>query len=177
MSSDLVTRPSPSVRLMRPGDLASVAAIQADSYHPHYLEDDATLRARLNEFPDTAWVAQGPAGVCAYLVAYRSVLGKITPLGGHFHSPALPNCLYLHDLAVSTAAAGQGLGPALVSHALAVARQEGLAYCALVSVQGSQAFWQRLGFRATTLDDPRERQHLATYLGAAVYMTQALAAN
>lgn len=160
---------------MRPDDLACVVAIQAGCYHPHYLEDEATLRARLDGFADTAWVAEGTAGVDAYLVAYRSVVGKITPLGAHFQSAAQADCLYLHDLAVSSAAAGAGLGPALVSHALAAARQERLANAALVSVQGSEAFWERLGFQVMAPLAPHEQRHLATYPGAGVYMVQSLA--
>ncbi|SFU59266.1 Ribosomal protein S18 acetylase RimI [Polaromonas sp. YR568] len=163
------------LRLMRPQDLAGVAAIQASSYHPHYLEDDATLAARLRECADTSWVAEGPGGLLgAYLVAYRSVLGKVTPLGAHFDPPPQPNCLYLHDLAVAAHAAGQGLGPALVRQALALARREGLACSALVSVQESQAFWRRLGYGAQALDDAQQQAHLASYPGVGVYMVQAL---
>lgn len=162
------------LRLMRTGDLAGVAAIQASSYHPHYLEDDATLAARLREFPDTSWVAEGPAGLGAYLVAYRSVLGKVTPLGAHFDPPPQPNCLYLHDLAVAAHAAGQGLGPALVRHALAMARRESLPCSALVSVQESQAFWRRLGYGVQALADVQQQAHLASYPGGGVYMVRVL---
>jgi ribosomal protein S18 acetylase RimI-like enzyme len=164
-----------AVRRMRLDDLPSVAAIQATAYPPHFLEDEATLQARLNDFPDTAWVAQGPSGVCAYLVAYRSVLGKVTPLGAHFESPLGADCLYLHDLAVSATAAGQGLGPLLVQHALAMARREGLAASALVSVQGSQGFWRRMAYQAQRLDDPQQQAHLASYPGTGVYMMQVFA--
>lgn len=163
-----------AVRGMRPEDLLSIAAIQAEAYPPHFLEDDATLRARLDDFADTAWVVQGPQGVCAYLVAYRSVPGQVTPLGAHFDPPPDANCLYLHDLAVAVDAAGQGWGPLLVMHALALARREGLLYSALVSVQGSEAFWHRLGFHPQVPEDPLQRVHLATYPGAGRYMTQRL---
>jgi ribosomal protein S18 acetylase RimI-like enzyme len=165
------------LRRMLHADLPAVAAVQASAYHPHFLEDDTTLRARLNACADTAWVAQGPQGVCAYLVAYRSLLGQVTPLGASFAPPEGADGLYLHDLAVAAAAAGQGLGPQLVKHALAQARREGLAWSALVSVQGSEAFWQRLGYQAQTLADARQRAHLASYPGQGVYMSQLLAGD
>lgn len=162
---------------MRPGDLACVAAIQAGAYAADFLECDATLRARLSGFPDTAWVADGPSGVCAYLVAYRSVLDKVSPLGENFESPPNPesaNCLYLHDLAIDTRATGQKLGSLLVAHALQAAHAQGMAYSALVSVQDSRAFWQRLGYQPRVLAEPRQQVHLASYPGQGVYMAQVL---
>ena len=159
---------------MRLADLACVAAIQAGAYAVDLLEDDATLHARLCGFPDTAWVAEGPSGVCAYLVAYRSVLDKVSPLGGHFESPENANCLYLHDLAIDARAAGQKLGSLLVAQALLAAQQQGLAYSALVAVQNSQAFWQRFGYQSRTLAEPQQQLQLATYPGQGIYMAQAL---
>ena len=159
---------------MRLDDLAWVAAIQAGAYAVDLLEDDATLRARFSGFPDTAWVAEGPSGVCAYLVAYRSVLDKVSPLGGHFESPTHANCLYLHDLAIDARATGQQLGSLLVRQALLAAEKQGLAYSALVSVQNSQAFWQRLGYRPRMLVARQQQLQLATYSGHGVYMAQAL---
>lgn len=165
---------------MRPDDLACVAAIQAGAYAVDLLEDDATLRARLCGFPETAWVAEGSSGVCAYLVAYRSVLDKVSPLGGDFESPQNPesaNCLYLHDLAIDARAAGQKLGSLLVRQALLAAEKQGLAYSALVSVQNSQAFWQRLGYQPRVLAEPQQQRQLATYPGHGIYMAQALGAE
>jgi ribosomal protein S18 acetylase RimI-like enzyme len=163
------------LRRMHHEDLSAVSAVQASAYPAFFLEDDATLRARLTTCADTAWVAQGAQGVCAYLVAYRCLPGRVTPLGAQFAPPPGANGLYLHDLAVSAAAAGQGLGPQLVRHALAQARSEGLAFSALVSVQGSEAFWHRLGYQVQVLEDVQQRAHLASYPGQAVYMRQALA--
>lgn len=162
---------------MRPDDLACVAVIQSGAYAVDFLEDDATLRARLCGFPDTSWVAEGPSGVCAYLVAYRSVLDKVSPLGGQFESPPNANCLYLHDLAIDPRAAGQKLGSRLVRQALLAAEKQGLAYSALVSVQNSQAFWQRLGYQPRVLAEPQQQLLLATYPGHGIYMVQALGAE
>ena len=95
-------------------------------------------------------------------------------MGGHFESPESVNCLYLHDLAIDARAAGQKVGSLLVGQALLAAEKQGLAYSALVSVQNSQAFWQRLGYQSRTLAEPQQQLHLATYPGQGIYMTQAL---
>jgi len=61
------------------------------------------------------------------------------------------------------------------AHALALARREGLAWSALVSVQGAQDFWRQRGFAASQLDDPGRALALSSYAGEMpCYMTQAL---
>ena len=48
----------------------------------------------------------------------------------------------------------------------------GLAASALVSVQGSQDFWARLGYQVQTLGDPGQQQRLASYGAGACYMVR-----
>ena len=50
----------------------------------------------------------------------------------------------------------------------------GLQRAALVSVQGSQGFWQRHGYVAYTLQDTAQRERLAAYGRDAVYMMRRL---
>ncbi len=160
---------------MLPADIPSVVRIQSQCYLPDNIESEAVIRARLENAPDTAWVAEVNGAVCAYLVGYRSRLGQVGALGDGFEPATDSDCLYLHDLAVRPQARGLGLGPLLVAHALAQAGREGLAWSALVSVQGSQAFWRQQGFVAVRLDDRGQLQALASYAGGpARYMTQAL---
>lgn len=166
---------------MRLSDLPAVLAVQAACYAPPFVEAAATLRARLATAPDTAWVAEiteitriatADRVPCAYLTAYRSRLGRVTPLGGDFHPAAQADTLYLHDLAVTPARAGSGCGGRLVALALDAAGREGL-HVALVSVGDSLAFWQRHGFRiAPPAADATQRAHLASYPGDARYMVR-----
>jgi GNAT superfamily N-acetyltransferase len=160
---------------MLPADIASVVRIQSQCYLPGNIESGAVIRARLASATDTAWVAELDGAVCAYLVGYRSRFGQVGALGDGFEPAEMPDCLYLHDLAVGPQARGLGLGPLLVAQALAQARREGLPWSALVSVQGSQAFWRQRGFTASRLDDPGQALALSSYAGGpACYMTQAL---
>ena len=160
---------------MLPADIPSVVRIQSQCYLPDNIESEAVISARLASAPETAWVAELKGAVCAYLVGYRSRFGQIGALGDGFKPATEPDCLYLHDLAVGPQARGRGLGQMLVAHALALARREGLAWSALVSVQGSQDFWRQRGFTISRLDDRDQSLALASYAGeTACYMTQAL---
>lgn len=138
----------PVLRALQAVDLDRLMDLQRAAYGPHFLEPAPVLARRLAVAPDTAWVLEDRPGLCAYLVAYRSRLGRVTPLHAVFEPAPDADTLYLHDLAVHPAAAGQGLGPRLVAHALAQTRAQGLRFAALVAVQGSQAFWGRQGFAA-----------------------------
>lgn len=163
-----------SCRAMQLRDLADVIRIQAEAYSDEILETDAVIRARFIQAPDTSWVVERAGQVCGYLVGYQSILGEVSPWGGEFmHKPAA-TALYLHDLAISKTAAGCGLGVLLVNHALLAARQRELRAVALVSVQNSKSFWQKLGFNECTQLDEIQQGNLASYAGPALYMTRAL---
>ena len=162
------------LRAMQVRDIPAVLSIQEESYAAEILEDEAVIRDRLAAFPELAWVAEDEQGVCGYLFAYHSRVGKVTPLDGDFKQYPEANCLYLHDLAVSRRAAGRGIGPALVSRNLEQASSQQIRYSALVSVQESEAFWSRLGYAAHTELEPRQADNLASYRIPAVYMVRAL---
>ena len=158
-------------RLMREDDLAMVMAVQLEAYGPGFIEAPAVLAQRLALAPDTAWVAIDDGKVCAYLVACPSRRGQVTSLGEHFCLPETPDCLYLHDLAVSGGVAGRGVGQALVSRAHAYAADAGLEHSALVSVQSSSVFWARLGY-TDKMAPGDEMAKLDSYPGGAVYMSR-----
>lgn len=160
-------------RVMRQADLASVIRIQAEVYIDEILESDDVITERFAAVPDTSWVIEGAQGVCGYLVGYLSYTGHVTPWGTAFTHKVNADCLYLHDLAISKTVAGCGLGPRLVRYALEQARQRKLQSAALVSVQDSKRFWNKLGFDEYLKLPPTQQQSLATYTGPAFYMTQA----
>lgn len=158
------------LRPMEEGDLAAVLDVQAACYPPAMQEPADVVLARLRASADTVLVACDALGVCAYLFAYPSRLGKVTPLGGAFALAADADTLYLHDLAVTPRAAGRGLARALVARLLGEARARGLLHSALVSVQGTRRFWEGAGYACA----PGEPVHLATYPLDAVYMARRL---
>lgn len=160
------------VRAMREDDLAAVLAVQAACYPPPMQEAAAVLLARLRAAPATALVACADGAVCAYVFAYPSLLGRVTPLDAPFALPAAPDTLYLHDLAVAPHALGRGLARRLAGRLLDGAAAPGLRHAALVSVQDSRRFWEGLGYRE---EGGRPRcAALATYPVDAIYMTRGL---
>ena len=105
------------------------------------------------------------------------IIDGCTPLHGEFVPVAEPDTLYLHDLAVLPALAGQGLARALLMPIWHRAAGRGLGRSALVAVQGSQGFWERHGYAVQTLQEAQQRQRLATYGEGAVYMQRPLPGN
>ena len=165
------------IRPMRPADLPALLRIQAACYPPSMNEPEAVLRQRLDVAADTAWVTETPDGVHAYLFAYRSRLGKLTPLGGGFRVEPDGDSLYLHDLAVGPALKGRGVGPALVERALQQAAELRLPWSSLIAVQGSLPFWSRLGYRPFTRLTAEQAAHLRGYDGEAHYLARAIAVD
>lgn len=164
-----------NLRPMLPDDLPAVLAVQQQCYAPEMNEGEAVWRERLAAADGFSWVLERRSEVCAYLATYPSRLGKVTPLGGAFVVAGTADCLYLHDLAVAPAAAGNGLGARLVGQALQTAQRHGLAHAALVCVQDAQPFWQGHGFNERLTLAPAATTALATYPPPARYMWRTVA--
>ena len=151
--------PALEVRPLQPNDLPALMAVQRAAYGDGFMESTEVFARRLASPVNCSLALLLDGALCAYLAAYQSVQGKVTPLHGDFEPPVgtAPDTLYLHDMAVLPHLAGQGL------------RQS-----ALVSVQGSEGYWQRHGYVAQPLHQPEQQQRLASYGEGAVYMARAL---
>ena len=158
------------LRPLRLGDVDAVLRIQAQCYGADFGEPRQVFVQRLQSPVHCSWAAVQADAVVAYLAAYWSLPGVITPLHGGFSSYEDANVLYLHDMAVSPAVAGQGVAGALLQAARSQARQRGIRHTALVSVQGSQPYWERQGYAVAAVADAAQQQHLASYGDDAVYM-------
>ncbi len=162
------------VRPLALNDLAGLLAVQLACYGEGFVESGEVFARRLASPANCSLVLEQDGRVCAYLAAYRSVQGKVTALHGDFDAAAQPDTLYLHDMAVWPECAGQGLARALLQPLWNQARSGGLRHSALVSVQGSQAYWERHGYAVQPLADPAQRERLASYGDGAAYMARAL---
>jgi GNAT superfamily N-acetyltransferase len=148
-------------------DLDGVLAVQSACYPPSMQEPAAVVLARLRAAPGTTLVADSH-GICAYVFAYPSRLGRITPLNAGFAPAPHADTLYVHDLAVHPCAHGRGLGRRLAQALFGAARGLGLGHGALVAVLEARPFWEKLGFSETA--PGRGGAALATYPGEAIYM-------
>ena len=156
------------IRPMIASDLKYIEIIQAEAYAGYFLESTDVIAHRFTLSPSTAWVAEHEGDICAYLVGYWSVVGKINPLNALFSHVENANCLYLHDLALLKTAQGFGVGRKLIQAATDYALQEAENAIALLSVQNSKAFWQGFGFSEFCDLDVQQQESLATYLGGNV---------
>lgn len=158
------------LRPLAAADVEAVLRIQAQCYGQDFLESRDVYARRLAMAGHCSWAAvRGPL-ILAYMAAYWSLPGAVTPFGGDFADYADASVLYLHDMAVSPEAAGQGLAGRMVQAAREQARARGIARTALVSVQGSQAYWEGQGYARVNLENAAQQQHLASYGEDAVYM-------
>ena len=162
------------VRPLALSDLTDLLAVQLACYGEGFVESGDVFARRLASPANCSLVLEQGGVVCAYLAAYRSVRGKVTPLHGDFEAVAQPDTLYLHDMAVLPAHAGKGLARALLQPLWAQGCAHGLRHSALVSVQGSQAYWERQGYALRPLEDATQRARLTSYGEGAVYMARSL---
>ena len=166
---------SAAPRALAAHDLPGLLAVQRACYGDALVEGAEVFVRRLASPANCSLVLEDGGRVLAYLAAYRSRLGKVTPLHGDFEATPAPDTLYLHDLAVLPGLSGQGLGRALLEAAWRSALGRGLAQSALVAVPGAEGFWERQGYAVHTLGDADQSKRLAGYGEGARYMLRRLA--
>lgn len=153
---------------MRTADLPAVGAL-ADRIHVEHPEDPEVFAERLKLFPEGCLALAKGSDVLGYTLAHPGRIGAPPPLNSLLGAlPDAPDCLYLHDIALSPEVGRQGHGSAALERLIDVAERHGLATIALIAVRGSQPFWRRLGFRR--VEDDALRAKLASYGADAVYM-------
>lgn len=162
------------VRPLQLADLDALMAIQRACYGEDFVEGREVFVCRLASSANCSLVAERGGELLAYLAAYWSVAGKVTPLHGDFDTSHEPNALYLHDMAVHPAHVGQGLAQRLLTQLWEQALRCGIQQSSLVSVQGSQDYWRRQGYAEHGLHNSLQLQRLASYGSDAIYMQRLL---
>ena len=160
------------LRPLLEADVDAVLQIQTQCYGAGFVEPREVFVRRLQVAGQCSWAAVQGDEVLAYLAAYWSRPGAVTPLNGEFADYADASVLYLHDMAVSPTAAGQGLARRMVDAAKTMARQRGVMRTALVSVQGSQDYWRRKGYALHASLSDTDAAAVRGYGADAVYMVQ-----
>ena len=136
------------IRNIQSSDWPSVARIQAESYPREVLESLESLQSHWHVSVATCLVAEVQGAVVGYILAHPWIRGKIPPLN-EIYSNLPTNCdsLFIHDLALSPSFRGTGLGDELVQAVFEAGAELGLTHFSLISVQGSEGFWKRFGFK------------------------------
>ncbi|WP_127023380.1 GNAT family N-acetyltransferase [Rheinheimera mangrovi] len=156
-------------------DVPQLMQVQQNCYSEELVESAAVMSERVSAFTQTCWGYFVDQQMAGYLLAYPSVLGSITPLAAPFPQYQNTNCLYLHDMAISSDFRGQALAPALLANASTEAKKLGLEALALVAVQGAEGYWAKQGFVKVREISAEQQAILDTYLPEiACYMTCSL---
>ena len=148
--------PSIGLRALHTDDLPQMLALQAGVYPPALLESAEVLASKISAVPEgwASLAATDGDSLCGYALGYpwRSDRqpGWNRPLALQHDC----DVLYLHDVAVATAYAGQGIAAEMARHLMQQAQQFGLSRAILVAVEGAQGYWSRLGFVATQAGRP-----------------------
>ncbi|WP_238160059.1 GNAT family N-acetyltransferase [Pigmentiphaga sp. H8] len=164
-----------AVQAMQPADVEAVLVVQAQAYAGFdLLEDAGFFLNRIELSPRTCWIARGDGELLGYLVSYPWTLGEPPQLNVPLRAlPAGAHSWFVHDCAVAPAAAGRGVGRALVSAGLRHARTSGLACATLVSLGLARPYWAALGFEPVATDPGL----LDGYGADACYMRRLLSAE
>jgi len=158
------------IRMMESADIPAVLEIQAVCYTEVTPESDESLHAKLKASQSTCFIASIEDDIVGYLISLPWEFSSPPALNAETcRLPLLPDCLYLHDLAVTPGARKFGTGRALVEAFLSRLMGLGLGRASLTAVQNSAPYWERYGFRAVPLSEPLKAK-LSTYGEGVLYM-------
>ena len=158
-----------------PSDIEAIDAIQR-TVHADFPEARAVLLERLDLCPAGCFVLEKRGEICGYVLSHP--WRRLSPPPIDTRLGAIPACAdiwYLHDLALLPDTRGSGAGAGAARLLAAEARSDGFRTMALVSVNGSQGFWERQGFSMRR--DETLAAKLSTYGDDAVYMEHDLAGD
>ena len=85
------------------------------------------------------------------------------------HLPEQPNCLYLHDLAVTPTARRSNTGRALLEAFMRCLYELKYRHASLIAIQSSMPYWQRYGFQVVALGNEQQAK-LSSYGEKVAYM-------
>ena len=139
------------LRRMQPGDLPAVMAIQREAYGDAYQESMQVLGDKLALAPQGCWLAECNGVAVAYVLSHPWHSVAPPPLHAPLHEvPSVPQCLFLHDLAVVPAARSGGVAARLLERVTDWAVTQRVSRIALVALASAAGFWGRQGFVPVT---------------------------
>lgn len=161
------------IRRLTQADLASALVLQAASYPAFLLEDAEAFASRLAVPAEYCLAAVRGDVLIGYLLAHGWASAAPPPVGTVLRRNVASEILYIHDLAVSSAAKGLGVGRTLIDHAFDLAARDGLSRAELIAVEGAARYWSGLGFDEGT-PSPVLAAQVAGYGESARWMTRSI---
>lgn len=124
-----------------------ILKIQEEAYTDLPPEDVSILKSKWLASPDTCFIySSNENKILAYLLSHPWGSDSPPKLNEEATVDKGTSNLYLHDLALSNEARGQGIARALVENLINNAKTQGFTKIQLVAVQGSSSFWVKYGF-------------------------------
>ncbi|WP_417795823.1 GNAT family N-acetyltransferase [Terasakiella pusilla] len=147
---------------------ADINVLQNDVYHQIEPEPLEVLQDKWIKSPDLCFCYREDGLLLSYLLSHAWNSDTTPSLSELLPKDCAGPILFLHDLAVSTAAKGKGVGTRMVEHLLKKAQQGNFDKISLVSIQSSKAFWERHGFIEVPHDVSDSYGDDATYMERAL---------
>ncbi|WP_432452403.1 MULTISPECIES: GNAT family N-acetyltransferase [unclassified Agarivorans] len=135
-----------SIKPINEATWSEILKLQAEAYALVDPESLEVLKSKWLCSPECCFVYEKAGNVIGYLLAHSwnkdtpPKLFQALPVGSE------GTILFLHDLAISSTAAGHGLGKKMVGNLLNIAKNSGFQQIRLVAVQDSSEFWKKQGF-------------------------------
>lgn len=146
-------------------DWPTILEIQAECYQDFEPESLEVLQSKTNIIDDSCFVIEHHQQIVGYCLAHPWQSLQPPSLDQVISAHASPDCLYLHDMAISAKARGLGAGTFAIQHLFQLTQQLGYQKMALIAVQGADKYWQKFGFEVITIE-----KSLRCYTDDAVYM-------
>jgi len=157
-------------RPMTSEDLPQVQAL-ADEIHVDHPEDLEILAERQRLYPDGCLLLVEDGTAIGYALTHPWRFGEPPPLNRPLGQlPDEATTYYVHDVALLPSTRGKGYAAQAAAMLIAHAREAGFDNLSLVAVNRSQAFWEKVGFRAVAV--PGLEAKLSSYGPDAVLMVQ-----
>lgn len=165
LETDPVSEIDVRIRPLAERDWDAIVALEAGAYAQDGLsEGREALKSRHSS--GTCFVLEHEGRVGGYLLALPYPPFTSPDLSRAEDADHPSRNLHAHDLVIAEHLRGRSLGPRLLTHLLATARELGYERISMVAVRGAHVLWARLGYRAHP-----EVELPASYGTNAVYMS------
>lgn len=134
-----------SVRSFASEDLLGALAVQTSAHPASLIEDADAFASRIRLAASYCLIAERDGMLVAYLLAH-GWRRRSPPSLGSVVADVTNEVLFVHDLAVSPAGRGVGVGRTLIKRAFALAARNGLRDAELIAVGTAAGYWRWLGF-------------------------------
>lgn len=173
MSSDILQ--SLTIRPAQEGDVVAIVALQKRCYREVFHESEQAFLSKIKGSKGFCWIVEGQDKVLAYLMSVPAKTPYIPCLHmENYQQPEGADILYLHDMAITPQARGQGLKRRLLDKVLVHAHQVHFRQVILIAVQNSVPVWEKEGFSVVDANSLGLEKVLQSYGSDAKLMSKTL---